>query len=68
MQSYLSQPAISVLLTAENEERKYSAASVARRAHFTPLCFSVDGVAGPEAAFFEETCILPVCEIGEIIG
>ena len=52
-QSYLSQPPISVLLTAENEKkRKYSAASVARRAHFTPLCFSVDGVAGPEAAFF----------------
>ena len=46
-QSYLSQPPISVLLTAENEKkRKYSAASVARRAHFTPLCFSVD------AAFF----------------
>ena len=49
-QSYLSQPPISVLLTAENEKkRKYSAASVARRAQ---LCFSVDGVAGPEAAFF----------------
>ena len=39
-QSYLSQPPISVLLTAENEKkRKYSAASVARRAHFTLLCF-----------------------------
>ena len=52
-QSYLSQPPTSVLLTTKNEKkRKYSAASVARRAHFTPLCFSVDGVAGPEAAFF----------------
>ena len=52
-QSYLSQPPASVILTAENEKkRKYLDASVARRAHFTPLCFSVDGVAGSEAASF----------------
>jgi len=52
-QSYLSQPPVSVILTAENEKkRKYLDASVARRAHFTPLCFSVDGIAGSEAASF----------------
>ena len=52
-QSYLSQPPVSVILTVENEKkRKYLNASVARRAHFTPLCFSVDGVAGLEAASF----------------
>ena len=52
-QSYLSQPPASVILTAENEKkRKYLDASVARRAHFTPLCFSLDGVAGSEAASF----------------
>ena len=52
-QSYLSQPPASVILTAENEKkRKYLDASVTCRAHFTPLCFSVDGVAGSEAASF----------------
>ena len=66
MQSYLSQPPISVLLTAENEKkRKYSAASVAHQTHFTPLCFSVDGVAGPEAAIFLKR--LAFCKMGEII-
>ena len=52
-QSYLSQPPASVILTAENEKkRKYLDASVARRADFTSLCFSVDGAAGSEAASF----------------
>ena len=52
-QSYLRQPPTSVLLTAEIEKkRKYLDASVARRAHFTPLCFSVDGLVSPEAASF----------------
>ena len=52
-QSYLSQPPASVILTAENEKkRKHLGASVAHRAHFTPHCFSVDGVAGLEAASF----------------
>ena len=38
---------------AENEKkRKYLDAAVARHAHFTPLCFSVYGVAGSEAASF----------------
>ena len=52
-QSYLCQPPTSVLLTAEFEKkRKYLDASVARRAHFTSLSFSVDGLVSPEAASF----------------
>ena len=52
-QSYLCQPPTSVLLTAEiKQKRKYLDASVARRAHFTPLCFSVDGLVSPIAASF----------------
>ena len=43
----------SVLLTAEIEKkRKYLDASVAHIAHFTPLCFSVDGLVSPEDACF----------------
>ena len=41
------------MFAAESEKkRKYLDASVARRAHFTPLCFSVDGLVGVEAASF----------------
>ena len=53
-QSYLGQSPTQVLSVAENEKkRKYLDAAVAHRAHFTPLCFSVDSVAGTEAAFLK---------------
>ena len=52
-QSYLSQAPDQVLFRAEVEKKhKYSAAATARRAHFTPLCFSVDGLTGSEASCF----------------
>ena len=52
-QSYLGHAPESVLFQAETEKKqKYSAAASARRAHFTPLCFSVDGLAGSEATCF----------------
>ena len=52
-QSYLGHAPESILFRAETEKKhKYSAAAAARRAHFTPLCFSVDGLAGSEAACF----------------
>ena len=52
-QSYLGQSPIQAISVAENEKnRKYLDAAAAHRAHFTPLCFSVDGVAGSEAASF----------------
>jgi len=52
-QSYLSQAPDQVLFRAEVEKKyKYSAAATARRAHFTPLCFSVDGLTGTEASCF----------------
>jgi len=52
-QSYLSHTPKSVLFGAEIEKkRKYSAACCERRAHFTPLCFSVDGLTGGEASSF----------------
>ena len=52
-QSYLRHAPESVLFQAETEKKqKYSAAATARRAHFTPLCFSVDGLAGSEAVCF----------------
>ena len=42
-----------MISVAENEKkRKYLDAAAARHAHFTPLCFSVDSVAGSEAASF----------------
>ena len=54
-QSYLCHAPSRVLLNAEVEKKnKYAEACAARRAHFTPLCFSVDGLAGSEAnCFFE---------------
>ena len=61
-QSYLSQPPSSVLFAAETEKkRKYLDASTARRAHFTPLCFSVDGLVGVEAASFLKRLAFCLC-------
>ena len=52
-QSYLGQSPTQVISVAENEiKRKYLDAAAAHCAHFTPLCFSVDGVAGSEVASF----------------
>ena len=55
-----------VVSVAENEKkRKYLDATVAHCAHFTPLCFSVDIVAGSEAASFLKRlahCIYARCE------
>ena len=51
--SYLSHSPVAVLASAEAEKkRKYCDACTERRATFTPLCFSVDGLAGDEAACF----------------
>ena len=52
-QSYLCQPSTFVLLTAEIEKkRKYLDVSLAWRAHFTSLCFSIDGIVSREATSF----------------
>ena len=52
-QSYLRHAPSRVLYNAEVEKKnKYADACSARRAHFTPLCFSVDGLAGTEATCF----------------
>ena len=50
--SYRSRSPDSVLHSAEVEKKKYPFACVARRASFTPLCCSVDGMLGAEANFF----------------
>ena len=55
--SYQSRSPQAVLRTAEVEKRRkygarYGAACLARRASFTPLCFSVDGLFGSEADYF----------------
>ena len=51
--SYLSHSPVAVLASAEAEKkRKYCDACTERRATFTPLCFSVDGLVGDEAACF----------------
>ena len=51
--SYLSHSPVVVLASAEAEKkRKYCDACTERRATFTPLCFSVDGLVGDEAACF----------------
>ena len=64
-QSYLGQSPTQVISVAENEKkRKYLDTAVTCHAHFTPLCFSVDGVAGSEA---EETWSLFICSLGEVI-
>ena len=51
--SYLSHSPVAVLASAEAEKkRKYCDACTERCATFTPLCFSVDGLPGDEAACF----------------
>jgi len=51
--SYLSHSPGAVLASAEAEKkRKYCDACTKRCATFTPLCFSVDGIIGDEAACF----------------
>ena len=51
-QSYIHRSPSDVLVSAEREKReKYGAASGDRRAIFTPLCVSVDGMMGREATF-----------------
>ena len=52
-QSYLNRPPLDVLSAAEEEKkRKYHQACIERRAQFTPLCISVDGIMGKEASIF----------------
>ena len=49
-QSYLTDAPDVVLSKAKaNKKSKYCSATTAHCAHFTPLCFSVDGLAGSEA-------------------
>ena len=51
--SYCDRIPIVVLCSAEVEKkRKYSLACQSRRASFTPLCVSVDGLLASEARFF----------------
>ena len=51
--SYLSHSPVAVLTSAEAEKKwKYCDACTECRATFTPLCFSVDGHVGDEAACF----------------
>ena len=51
-QSYLGHAPESILCRAETEKKQKYSAAAARLAHFTPLCFSVDRLAGSEAACF----------------
>ena len=52
-QSYLHHTPGRVLLNAEVEKKnKYANACATRHAHFTPLCFSVDGLARSEVTCF----------------
>ena len=56
--SYRARTPHDVLSTAEGEKkRKYLQACQDRRATFTPLCVSVDGMLGSEAAFFVKRMI-----------
>ena len=53
MLSYCSRTSPDVLRTAElDKKRKYLQACQDRRAAFTPLCVSVDGLLGKETDFF----------------
>ena len=51
-QSYWNRTPLAVLCSAECDKKKYSQACLDRRATFTPLCVSVDGMMGPEATMF----------------
>ena len=70
---YLSHSPSAVLATTEAEKkRKYCDACTERRATFTPLCFSVDGLVGDEAACFlkhlgRSLCMTWECHYGEVI-
>ena len=51
--SYLNRSPLDVLSAAEEEKkRKYHQACIERRAQFTPLCITVDGMLGKEASIF----------------
>jgi len=51
--SYYAHTPLAVLCSAEAEKKcKYSQVCHDRRATYTPLCVSVDGVLGPETEFF----------------
>ena len=57
-QSYQSHSPQTVLASAQAEKkRKYSTAFSDRRASFTPLCFSIDGLLGCEADVFPEQLV-----------
>jgi len=57
-ESHLARPVRAVLTSAEAEKKKkYKNACDERRAAFTPFISSVDGVLGPEAAFFMKCLI-----------
>ena len=69
--SYLSHSPVAVLASAE-KKRKYCDACTECRATFTPLCFSVDGLAGDEAACFlkhlgRSLAVTWECHYGEVI-
>ena len=52
-QPYLTtEPKLALSRAKGEKKQKYSAAATARQALFTPLCFSVDGLAGSEAVCF----------------
>ena len=52
-QSYCNHTPREVINAAENQKKsKYTTACEERRASFTPICFSVDGVFGSEAEVF----------------
>ena len=71
--SYLSHSPSAVLASAEAEkERKYCDACTEHRATFTPLCSSVDGLVGDEAACFlkhlgRSLSMTWECHYGELI-
>jgi len=51
--SYLARKPTSILKTAENDKkRKYLAACLEQRRHFTPFVVSCEGLFGKEASFF----------------
>lgn len=51
-QSYINQTPLQVLTTAEKKKNKYSNACHERRALFTPICVSVDGMLSKETTRF----------------
>ena len=58
VQSFMIHTPKSVLCSAEIEKkRKYSAACSAHWAHFTPLCFLVDGLTGGEASSLRDLLV-----------